>query len=91
SKKLTSAAADACFAKTAQLLGLPIQEVVYCPHQAFPAGCFCRKPQPGMGVYLMRKHRLSPQDLIMVGDMKSDEGFAEAIGAAFHHADQFFA
>jgi hypothetical protein len=30
------------------------------------------------------------EHLIMVGDMESDEGFAESIGAKFEHAKEFF-
>lgn len=30
--------AEAAFARTIELLGLPIAEVVYCPHPAFPVG-----------------------------------------------------
>ena len=38
------------FARTVELLDLPVAEVAYCPHPAFPVGCFCRKPLPGLGV-----------------------------------------
>lgn len=90
SKQLSLANAEACFARTAELLNLPIEEIIFCPHKAFPVGCFCRKPFPGMGVHLMRKHELALEHLIMVGDMESDEGFAESIGAKFEHAKEFF-
>jgi HAD superfamily hydrolase (TIGR01662 family) len=91
SDKLTAAQAQACFDRTAQLLDLPITEICFCPHKAFPASCFCRKPAPGFGIYLMRKYGLALEDLIMVGDMGSDEGFADAFGARFVTADAFFA
>lgn len=69
---------------------LDAAEIVFCPHKAFPVGCFCRKPFPGIGVHLMRKHELALEHLIMVGDMESDERFAESIGAKFEHANEFF-
>ncbi len=84
-------AVRAGFARTAELLGVPIDEFAFCPHTAFPAGCFCRKPMPGLGVWLARQHGLSLKDSIMVGDMDSDRQFAEAIGAQYQSADAFFA
>jgi histidinol-phosphate phosphatase family protein len=88
---LSKEAAEAAFARTIDLLGLPVTEVAYCPHPAFPAGCFCRKPLPGMGVALIQKHQLGRDHLVMVGDMDSDQDFARALGARYVHADAFFA
>lgn len=84
-------AVDAAFARTVELLGLPVAEVMYCPHPAFPAGCFCRKPLPGMGVAAIQRHQLAREHLIMVGDMDSDRDFARALGVRYAHADEFFA
>lgn len=91
SETLTKEAADAAFARTIELLGLPVAEVVYCPHPAFPVGCFCRKPLPGLGVSLIHRHQLSREHLIMVGDMDSDREFARAVGAKYFDAGEFFA
>jgi HAD superfamily hydrolase (TIGR01662 family) len=91
SGKVSQWAVEACIMRTVQLLGLPVTEVRYCPHQAFPTTCFCRKPMPGFGVALMRKYQLSREHLVMVGDMDSDARFAEAIGATYRSADEFFA
>jgi HAD superfamily hydrolase (TIGR01662 family) len=90
SGKLDRAAAESAFARTVELLGLPVTEVVYCPHPAFPAGCYCRKPMPGLGIYLMQRHRLSREHLVMVGDMDSDADFAAGIGARYFDAATFF-
>jgi len=91
SEKMTAADADAAFARTIELLGLPVAGVAYCPHPAFPVGCFCRKPLPGLGISLIHRHQLSRDTLVMVGDMESDEAFARAIGAGYFAADAFFA
>ncbi len=91
SNHLTREAADACFARTVELLGVPVAQIAYCPHSAFPAGCFCRKPMPGLGVQLMMQYRLAPEHLVMVGDMDSDEAFARSIGARYFDANEFFA
>lgn len=81
---------EAAFDKTIEALDLPIADVAYCPHQAFPVACFCRKPMPGLAVQLIERHALSIPDLIVVGDMRSDHGLAEGIGARFVDAADFF-
>lgn len=91
SGKVSEENVRAAFDRTIELLGLPVQEVCYCSHRAFPVVCFCRKPMPGMGVYLMKKYELSPQSLVMVGDMDSDRKFAEGLSITYHDASSFFA
>jgi len=71
-------------------LGLPVTEVTYCPHPAFPVGCFCRKPLPGLGVYLIRKYKLDFDQSVMVGDMDSDAAFARGIAVRYVDANEFF-
>lgn len=88
---LTGEAASAAFARTIELLGLPVEEVMYCPHPAFPVGCFCRKPLPGLGVSLIQRHRLAREHVIMVGDMDSDRDFARALAVKYVDAAEFFA
>ena len=83
-------AVQACLLCTAELLGLPITETVYCPHPHRPVSCFCRKPMPGWGVYLIQRHQLSLEHLTMVGDRDSDTLFAERIGARYYDAEEFF-
>ncbi|MFO0866415.1 MAG: HAD-IIIA family hydrolase [Gemmataceae bacterium] len=83
--------AESAFLRTAELLALPIAEVAYCPHPAFPVGCYCRKPMPGMGVYLMKKHQLARDQAIMVGDMTSDAEFAAGLGIRYADSSEFFA
>jgi len=90
SGKLSATQARACFDRTVELLGVPITDIAYCPHPAFPAGCFCRKPMPGMGIALARKHGLALDQSLMVGDMDSDEQFAKAIGVRYEQAERFF-
>lgn len=89
--KVAKEAVDAAFARTIELLGLPVAEVIYCPHPAFPVACFCRKPLPGLGVSLIQRHKLAREHLVMVGDMESDQEFARALGAKYVPADEFFA
>ena len=88
---VTGEAVEAAFARTIELLGLPVAEVMYCPHPAFPVGCFCRKPLPGLGVSLLQRHQLARDRTIMVGDMDSDRDFARALGVRYVDAAEFFA
>src|SRR6185295_16568357 len=88
---VTKDAAEGAFARTIELLDLPVAEVAYCPPPAFPVGCFCRKPLPGLGVALMQRHKLSREHMVMVGDMDSDQDFARALAIKYVHADDFFA
>jgi HAD superfamily hydrolase (TIGR01662 family) len=83
-------AVDACFQRTVDLLALPVAEIAVCPHPAFPAGCFCRKPLPGLGIYLKQRHDLASENLVMVGDMDSDAEFSAALGAKYFSAEEFF-
>jgi HAD superfamily hydrolase (TIGR01662 family) len=76
--------------RTAEMVGVPITEIVYCPHPSKPVGCYCRKPMPGLGVYLIERHQLSREHLVMVGDMASDAEFAAGLGIQFHDAAAFF-
>jgi len=77
-----------CFEYTNKLLGHDI-EYHFCPHSPVPP-CYCRKPQTGLGVLLIEKHKLDPRKCIMVGDMTSDKTFAKRCGFRFAHADDFF-
>lgn len=90
SGKVAAEAVLGSFLRTAELLGLPVAEIAYCPHPAFPVGCYCRKPMPGLGAYLIQKHRLARESLVMVGDMESDAAFAASLGARYHDAAAFF-
>jgi histidinol-phosphate phosphatase family protein len=90
SGQVSREAVDACFQRTVELLGLPVSEIAVCPHPAFPAGCFCRKPMPGLGIYLKQRHNLASEHLAMVGDMDSDAEFATALGAKYYSAEKFF-
>lgn len=81
--------AQKCFEHTHKLLGLGL-DYLFCPHQAYPQVCYCRKPMPGMGVTFIEKYKLDPSQCIMVGDMKTDNTFADRCGFQFIKAQDFF-
>lgn len=73
--------------------GAPITDVFYCPyHPEYGVGhykkdSFDRKPNPGMLLSAMEKHRLDPEHSIMIGDKSSDMQAANnaGIGVRCHY------
>jgi len=88
-KHLTKEQAQECFDYTNKLLGLDI-DVYFCHHSIPPLTCYCRKPQSGLGVYIIRKYNLNPKDCIFVGDMTSDKTFAQRLGFQYIDSQTFF-
>jgi len=56
-----------------------IDDIFYCPHHP-DDGCVCRKPQAGMGIAAVGKHRIDTRASFMIGNSDADIGFGEAIG-----------
>lgn len=56
-----------------------IEEIVFCPH-APDEKCHCRKPQPKMGLDLIKKYHIDPNHSYMIGDKKADVEFGHALG-----------
>lgn len=86
---LTEADAVACIEETNRQVGHRII-TLFCPHYNFPVSCFCRKPQPGLGVQLIRQYHLNPAECIFVGDMTTDKTFAERCGFQYQDESEFF-
>ena len=85
---LTKEEAEACFNRTNELLEKDIK-YLYCPC-GVPPRCYCRKPQSGLGVYLIRQYNLDPKKCTFVGDLTSDRTFAHRLGMKFVDAEDFF-
>jgi histidinol phosphatase-like enzyme len=79
----------ACFERTHELLGTTI-EVLYCPHEAGPPVCWCRKPLPGLGVVLILRHRLDAARCLFVGSGSRDAAFARSLGFQYREGTDFF-
>ena len=86
-KKITFDKAKECFEKTNELLNIDIK-YHFCPHIYSPIRCYCRKPQSGIGVYLINKYKLDPNQCTFIGAMSSDKTFAKRLG--FNYFDQFY-
>jgi len=80
---------QACMDRTLELLGIKI-EIMWCPHRSSPVSCYCRKPQSGMGMYVIEKYKVNPAQSVMVGDQTSDHTFGKRLGMKFIHAQSFF-
>lgn len=80
--------AEHCFYETNQQLGFDI-DYMFCPHSV-PPTCYCRKPQSGIGVYLIEKHKLRPSECIFVGDQTTDKTFAKRLGFQYVDQSEFF-
>jgi hypothetical protein len=87
--ELSMETAKELFEHTNKQLGLDI-EYRFCPHQSAPISCYCRKPQCGVGVEFMIKHKLSRKDTIFVGDMTTDSTFAKRAGIQYMDQADFF-
>jgi HAD superfamily hydrolase (TIGR01662 family) len=86
---LSFEAAEACFERTQELLGVEI-ETKFCSHAVPPINCYCRKPGSGLGVYFMNLYELDPKKCIFVGDQTTDRTFSERLGFQFAYPDEFF-
>lgn len=78
-----------CFEETNRQLRISV-DFYYCPHSIPPVSCYCRKPHVGLGAVFIEKYKLNPSLCLMVGDMTTDETFAERCGFKFIHTLQFF-
>lgn len=66
-------------ARVEQLLG-PFDTWQICPHGP-DDGCLCRKPAPGMVLAACAELGLSPDEVVVIGDIESDMAAARNAGA----------
>jgi aryl-alcohol dehydrogenase-like predicted oxidoreductase/histidinol phosphatase-like enzyme len=80
---------DAAITQLRAQLGVSI-DVVYCTHAAGPPVCWCRKPVPGLGVFLVHRYGLDAAATVYVGSGPQDPGFARKLGIKYREAADFF-
>ncbi|MEM9075130.1 MAG: aldo/keto reductase [Myxococcota bacterium] len=73
--RLDPAKVEAAF----QELALPAT-LAYCPHEAGPLRCWCRKPVPGLVVEWMRRERVAPSKVTYIGASAGSERLAQQLG-----------
>ncbi len=82
----TAAAVAAAADRTRALLALDV-DIAWCAHGAGPPVCWCRKPLPGLGLLLARRHDLDLAASVHVGRGAADRGFAARLGVRFLEAE----
>ena len=89
---ITEEAVISCMNKTRDMLDIKEKDfpISYCPHNAFPLTCYCRKPQVGQVVHFVETLKLNPSKCIFVGDRKTDETTAIRMGMKFITAEDFW-
>lgn len=60
-------------------MAVALDGVFFCPHRP-DAGCYCRKPAPGLIEDILRRWNILPAEAVMVGDSASDIAAARAAG-----------
>lgn len=69
-------------------LAVPI-ELAFCPHDAGPPICWCRKPIPGCVIEFARAKGVALGASVIVGSAAADRTMAERIGAVFENSNAF--
>ena len=88
--KTTVAALRDEFERVRSDLGVPI-EIAFCPHEAGPPVCWCRKPLPGSFLEFALRHHVALDRSILVGHSSADRTLAERLGVPYEHMERFFA
>lgn len=79
---------DACIKRMNEETGLDM-DIAYCGHRAGPPVCWCRRPMPGLGSLLIRRHRLNPSACIFVGQSSADRTFASRLGFQYREGESW--
>jgi histidinol phosphatase-like enzyme len=80
--ELTTASVDAEFAALSRALGGEV-DWAFCPHDAGPPVCWCRKPIPGQVIEFAVRRSVALDQSIVVGGAAADRTMAERVGARF--------
>jgi histidinol phosphatase-like enzyme len=73
---------DKSFARTRELLAVDI-EFSYCPHDAGPPICWCRKPLPGRIIEFAFPRSVSFARSVLVGRSAADSTLAQRLGVSY--------
>jgi len=75
-----------CLRRISELLGGA--DTAYCPHEAGPPRCWCRKPIPGSVIEFAMRRSVALSRSVVVGGSAADRTMAERLGArSMAHAD----
>ena len=76
-------------ARLRELLGVEI-DFGYCPHEAGPPVCWCRKPLPGLVLEFAARRGVRLEDCVVVGRSAADRTMAERLRMTLVEPDAFF-
>ncbi|MGD1844488.1 MAG: D-glycero-alpha-D-manno-heptose-1,7-bisphosphate 7-phosphatase [Salibacteraceae bacterium] len=60
--------------------GVALTDILYCPHHNTTTKCLCRKPGSLLVERALARHRIDPQQSLLVGDKPRDIDAAEKTG-----------
>ena len=83
--EVTTASVEAEFAALSRALGGEV-DWAYCPHDAGPPVCWCRKPIPGQVIEFTVRRSVALDQSIVVGTAAADRTMAERVGARFQES-----
>ena len=86
---MTRGDVEAEFARTRAELGVDIA-LAYCPHDAGPPICWCRKPLPGSVLEFAIKRGVALDRSTVVGASAADRTMTQRLAATFRDAKDFF-
>ena len=65
-------------------------ELAYCPHDAGPPVCWCRKPLPGQVIEFALRRGVSLETSLVVAHSAADRTMAERLGVPCDDSTSFF-
>jgi aryl-alcohol dehydrogenase-like predicted oxidoreductase len=65
-------------------------DLAYCPHDAGPPVCWCRKPLPGLVLEFASRRRIVLPHSLMVGGSAADRTLAQKLGVSYIDVPSFF-
>jgi histidinol phosphatase-like enzyme len=79
---MTNASVEQEFSTLVKALGGEV-DWAYCPHDAGPPVCWCRKPIPGQLIEFAIRRSVALDQSIVIGTAAADRTMAERVGARF--------
>ncbi|MEP7344381.1 MAG: oxidoreductase, partial [Gemmatimonadaceae bacterium] len=79
---VTTLAVEACFARTRELLGVAVH-LAFCPHDAGPPICWCRKPLPGLIIEFVLPRNVVLERSLYVGRSAADRTLSQRLGLEY--------
>jgi histidinol phosphatase-like enzyme len=86
--ELTAEEVESCFDRTRELLGIDVA-LAFCPHDAGPPICWCRKPLPGLILSFAIPRCVALDLSIYVGRSPADRTLAQRLRMTYQEVGEF--